>query len=429
MDLHPVMGSFSLLLRAPLVAPRLARRQPSARLPARRACLLHPCGDRRHLAGRRDRGSGPGPTRSGGVRRADVVNPITVHAVRSGHPEEVLGGALAVLAVVCAARGRSMQAAVALGLAIGTKQWTLLAVLPALFAASASARRSIALIAASVGIVLAVSAPLADWRDYREKAHALGVTTTASPYSAWSAARGGSTSSFPASTSPRRSGISLGLSREDISLVVPIVCTVIVLAFARRRRWRLSEQEAMALLAISFLCASCSTAPCSSITSLRWCLRSRGRRGAGAVSHSGLPGRGVRRAPRPCVRDPERRALLQRLRNDLWLRCAAVVRTPIRARPGGEVVGSPGSSAELVRVRRARPQRRRLARRRHLAPRGDRRTDPRGGQRVESGVESNATDREPDHPRRPHPSAARVRASGTGRRRRSPSGRRWPTVC
>ena len=181
------MGSFSLLLRAPATssALRLARRQPSARLPARRACLLHPCGDRRHLAGRRDRGSGPIEAVASGV--LTVVNPITVHAVRLGHPE-VLGGARwrCSLWSVRRADGRCRRPSRSVSRSAPSNgpcwRW-----LPALFAASASARRSIALIAASVGIVLAVSAPLADWRDYREKAHALGVTTTASPYSAWSA--------------------------------------------------------------------------------------------------------------------------------------------------------------------------------------------------------------------------------------------------
>ncbi len=254
-DLHPVMGSFSLLLRAPLVA--LSDSLGGDQLLGYRLgvllCFIPALIVGTWLAAEIEvRGRGRLEAVASGV--LTVVNPITVNAVRSGHPEEVLGGALAVLAVVCAARGRSIQAAVALGLAIGTKQWTLLAVVPALFAASASARRSIALIAASVGIVLACIAPLADWRDYREKAHALGATTTASRSSAWSTVSRRVDIVIPGFDKPatiRR--LPHGLSREDISLVVPIVCTVIVLAFARRRRWRLTEQEAMALLAISFL--------------------------------------------------------------------------------------------------------------------------------------------------------------------------------
>ena len=114
-----------------------------------------------------------------------AINPITLDALHMGHPEEVLGGALALLAVVWAARARSMLAAVALGLAIGTKQWALLAVLPALLVAPADSRRRIAAVAAAIGIVLALSAPLADWHDYREKAHTLGLSRTVSHYSAW----------------------------------------------------------------------------------------------------------------------------------------------------------------------------------------------------------------------------------------------------
>ena len=254
-DRHPVMGSFSLLLRAPLVA--LSDWLGGDLLLDYRlgvlVCFIPALIVGTWLAAEIEaRGRGRLEAVAAGV--LTVVNPITLDAVHSGHPEEVLGGALAVLAVVCAARGRSMQAAVALGLAIGTKQWTLVAVLPALFAASASARRSIALVAAAVGIVLAFSAPLADWGDYREKAHSLGATTTASRYSAWSAVSRRVDIVIPGFDKPttiRR--LPQGLSREDISLVIPILCTVIVLAFARRRRWRLSEQEAMALLAISFL--------------------------------------------------------------------------------------------------------------------------------------------------------------------------------
>jgi hypothetical protein len=183
-----------------------------------------------------------------------VINPITLDAVHMGHPEEVLGGALAVLAVVCAARGRSTLAAVTLGLAIGTKQWTLLAVLPALLVAPAGARRRMAAVAAVIGIMLALGAPLADWHDYREKAHTLGQSTTVSHYSAWTAVSRPVDIVVPgfdrSATIHRLPG---GLSREDISLVIPVVCTILVLAFAWRRRWRLTETDAVALLAISFL--------------------------------------------------------------------------------------------------------------------------------------------------------------------------------
>ena len=183
-----------------------------------------------------------------------VINPITLDAVHMGHPEEVLGGALSVLAVVCAARGRSMLAAVVLGLAIGTKQWALLALLPALFVAPAGARLRMGAVAAAIGTTFALRAPLADWHDYREKAHTLGRSTTVSHYSAWTGVSRPVDIVVPGFDGPVTiHRLPAGLSREDISLMIPVACTILVLAFARRRRCRLTEEDAVALLAISFL--------------------------------------------------------------------------------------------------------------------------------------------------------------------------------
>src|SRR5260370_22502783 len=62
----------------------------------------------------------------------------------AGHREEILGGALAVAAVLLAVRGRTLLGALALGLALATKQWALLAVLPFLLAVPG--RRRLALL-------------------------------------------------------------------------------------------------------------------------------------------------------------------------------------------------------------------------------------------------------------------------------------------
>src|SRR2546421_338648 len=55
-----------------------------------------------------------------------VVNPVTFKALWWGHPEEVLGAALCVGAVLAAGRGRTGTGGLLLGLAIATKQWALL---------------------------------------------------------------------------------------------------------------------------------------------------------------------------------------------------------------------------------------------------------------------------------------------------------------
>jgi hypothetical protein len=87
-----------------------------------------------------------------------VANPLTLRALELGHPEELLGGALCVAAVLLAARERPLWAGLALGLAIANKEWALLSFGPVLFALPS--RRALCM--ASAGAVTAiVLAPLA----------------------------------------------------------------------------------------------------------------------------------------------------------------------------------------------------------------------------------------------------------------------------
>ncbi len=87
-----------------------------------------------------------------------LVNPLTIDALRWGHPEEYLGAALCVGAVIAATRDRWLVAAILLGFAGATKQWAVLAALPVLLAAS-NRRIAIALVAG--GIVAAFTLPFA----------------------------------------------------------------------------------------------------------------------------------------------------------------------------------------------------------------------------------------------------------------------------
>jgi hypothetical protein len=84
-----------------------------------------------------------------------MVNPLTREVLALGHPEELLGGALCVGAVLAALRGRSTRAGLLLGLALATKQWALIAVLPVLAAAPAK-RLHVAVLAGAVAAVLTV---------------------------------------------------------------------------------------------------------------------------------------------------------------------------------------------------------------------------------------------------------------------------------
>jgi hypothetical protein len=79
-----------------------------------------------------------------------VANPVTVRALQLGHPEEAMGAALCVAAVLLARAGRPGIAGLTLGLALATKQWALLAVIPTLIAAPAGTRARIAGIGVAV---------------------------------------------------------------------------------------------------------------------------------------------------------------------------------------------------------------------------------------------------------------------------------------
>ena len=78
-------------------------------------------------------------------------------AIHWGHPEELLGGALCVGAVIAAARGRSIAAGLLLGLAVATKQWALIAVIPTVLAAP---RRRLPLAVVGALVAAALTLPM-----------------------------------------------------------------------------------------------------------------------------------------------------------------------------------------------------------------------------------------------------------------------------
>jgi hypothetical protein len=63
-----------------------------------------------------------------------TANPITLLALETGHPEELLGGILCVAALLAALHGRPLWSGVLLGLAVANQEWALLAAGPVLLA-------------------------------------------------------------------------------------------------------------------------------------------------------------------------------------------------------------------------------------------------------------------------------------------------------
>ena len=162
-DLHgffaqqPPMGSFSLLVRAPLAA--IAKASGASELTSYRlgafACLLAVAALAFFLA-RMMEARGRSWIAWTIVPALALANPLTQAALAYGHPEELLGAALAVGAVLLSARNRPLAAGFALGCAIATKQWAALAVLPALLAAPRGTRRRLAVAAVGTAAVLTV---------------------------------------------------------------------------------------------------------------------------------------------------------------------------------------------------------------------------------------------------------------------------------
>jgi hypothetical protein len=157
-DSQPMMGPVTLILRAPVVA--LVRAFGGSQLSQYQlgclVCLglvavmalafLRPVLRERHTF-----------ALCGLALALVLAGPLTLKALEWGHPEELVGAALCVAALVLASRGRPLAAGVTLGLAIATKQWALLAFLPALFVAPRG-RTTIA--AATVGTAAALLLPM-----------------------------------------------------------------------------------------------------------------------------------------------------------------------------------------------------------------------------------------------------------------------------
>ena len=105
-----------------------------------------------------------------------VANPLTLPALENGHPEELLGAVLCVVAVLLALEDRAVWAGVVLGLAIANKEWALVAVGPVLL--GLHHRRWLSL-AVTGGVVAIVLAPLLAVRagDFAASAGAVATQT------------------------------------------------------------------------------------------------------------------------------------------------------------------------------------------------------------------------------------------------------------
>jgi glycosyl transferase family 87 len=174
---QPVMGSFSLLIRAPFAALGLHLGSGSERELYRLGafpCLLAAGFLAAYLFERmRDLRR---PLAACAIAAVLVaVSPLTDRALGYGHPEEILAAALAVGAVLAASRRRPLAAGALLGAAFATKQWALLAALPVLIAVPREQRIRAALAAAGAAALLIVPIAAGDLHRFMHANHGAGV--------------------------------------------------------------------------------------------------------------------------------------------------------------------------------------------------------------------------------------------------------------
>ena len=248
---QPLMGPFSILVRAPFAALADGGELSAYRLGSF-PCVLAAGLLGLYLAGIARR------RRVGLLGQALIValcllNPLTFEALEMGHPEEILTAALVVGAVAVAAEGHVGRATLLLGLALATKQWAVIAVLPVLMALPARQIR-VAAGAAAIAIALTLPGFLAAPTQFLEmQGNAANTKQIVDAWSVWYAAApevtqqidvGGETVAVQRRLLPEELG---HLSHPLIvltALLLPLLLAV------RRGSFRLSGSDAMALLAL-----------------------------------------------------------------------------------------------------------------------------------------------------------------------------------
>jgi hypothetical protein len=181
---QPLMGSFSLLVRAPFAGVASAFdggilwEYRLGVFPCLLAVALLGAWLWRLMAAR-----GQSVLARVAVLAICLVSPMTFKALFWGHPEEMLAAALCAGAIILATRGRASWAGLLLGLAIATKQWAVLAILPTLIAARKE-RVRLCVFAAAAAALLIVPMAIGDFGRFWSNIHgaagkpSIGLTPT-----------------------------------------------------------------------------------------------------------------------------------------------------------------------------------------------------------------------------------------------------------
>jgi hypothetical protein len=227
--LQPLMGLTSLVWRLPFAAlgELLGGGERGVYRLGCLACLLPAMALVAWLVRRRSDSAQLGAVALASL--AIVAGPATRQAVAIGHPEELLAIVLATGAVLCAAGERQGSAAVLLGLAIGTKQWALLAA-PSVLLAHPAGRARLALTAIAVAAATCVVLPLASPGGFAHAGTGVGAISFSDPFSLWwpfgSALPGGAIAR----------ALPLGIARSQAAALALVLALALVWLYGRRVR-------------------------------------------------------------------------------------------------------------------------------------------------------------------------------------------------
>lgn len=182
-----------------------------------------------------------------------LVNPLTFEALNNGHPEELLTAALAVGAIVTASEGHRGRTAVLLGLAIASKQWALIAVLPALMALPGQRLKvglGAAVVAAALLLPKLVASPDTFMGNQRAAAH---TPSAVAPLSVWYPLATETTERYSVGSKDLVAHLhnAPGVARKFAHPLIILLALLLPLLLAlRRRTFRLAGPDAMALFAL-----------------------------------------------------------------------------------------------------------------------------------------------------------------------------------
>jgi glycosyl transferase family 87 len=224
---QPLMGSFSLLLRAPSALVTHGSVLWEYRLGAI-VCLMAPLALGLWLLRQIER-RGAGRVAQVLVLGLCVANPLTFAAMHWGHPEEPLAGALCVAAVLLAAGRQPIPAGVALGLALATKPWAWLVIVPVMLAGT-ERRKTTLLTALGVGAVLTLPMLLGDPNRFLHHVGIMGVTGAGvTPFNIWwgYAHEGGAVMSGGSASSAYSIPARLAALTHPLVIVVAIAASVL----------------------------------------------------------------------------------------------------------------------------------------------------------------------------------------------------------